>query len=92
LKACLCAIPQVFLRELISNSSDALDKVRFQGLTDKGVLESNPELYIHITPDKTNNTLTITDSGVGECLRSGAGLALNVEWAMLTSPRMASQG
>lgn len=57
---------EIFLRELISNASDAIDKVRFQSLTDKSVLESNPELYIHIQPDKANNTLTITDSGVGK--------------------------
>lgn len=42
-----------------------MDKVRYQSLTDKAVLESNPELYIHIVPDKTNNTLTIIDSGIG---------------------------
>ena len=48
-----------------SNSSDALDKIRFEGLTDKSKLESQPELFIHVVPDKTNNTLTITDSGVG---------------------------
>merc|ERR1711908_119834 len=56
---------EIFLRELISNSSDALDKIRHQSLTDKTVLDGNPELYIRLVPDKSNNSLTIIDSGVG---------------------------
>jgi len=56
---------EIFLRELISNSSDALDKVRHLSLTNKDVLASNPELYINIIPDKANKTLTIVDSGIG---------------------------
>jgi molecular chaperone HtpG len=56
---------EIFLRELISNASDALDKIRFESITDKSKLDGKPVLEIKIIPDKTNNTFTIVDSGIG---------------------------
>src|SRR6516162_7805558 len=55
----------IFLRELISNASDAIDRIRFQGLTRPELLEDNADWKIKLIADETNRTLTISDNGIG---------------------------
>jgi molecular chaperone HtpG len=56
---------EIFLRELISNASDALDKIRFVSLTDVDALSAEERMEIHLIPDAANGTLTIEDTGIG---------------------------
>ncbi|WP_025689499.1 molecular chaperone HtpG [Paenibacillus zanthoxyli] len=56
---------EIFLRELISNSSDAIDKIYYKALTDESLTFNKEDYFIKITADKTNRTLTISDTGIG---------------------------
>ena len=56
---------EIFLRELISNASDAIDKVHFEGLTNKDLLEGDDQYEIFLVPDADSHTLTISDNGLG---------------------------
>ncbi|ELW50957.1 Heat shock protein HSP 90-alpha [Tupaia chinensis] len=56
---------EIFLRELISNALDALDKIRYESLTDPSNLDSRKELHINLIPNKQGRTFTIVDTGIG---------------------------
>lgn len=56
---------EIFLRELISNSSDAIDKMYYKALTDDGLVFNSEDYYIKVTANKESRTLTITDTGIG---------------------------
>ncbi|MGS0742704.1 molecular chaperone HtpG [Glaciimonas sp. GG7] len=56
---------EIFLRELISNASDAADKLRFEAINDGALFENDPELKIKVTFDKTARTITVSDNGIG---------------------------
>lgn len=57
--------PEIFLRELISNASDACDKLRFEGINHAEYYENDPNLHIRVILDQDNKTLTISDNGIG---------------------------
>ena len=57
--------PEIFLRELISNASDACDKLRFEGINHPEYYENDPDLRVRIRLDQENKTLTISDNGIG---------------------------
>jgi molecular chaperone HtpG len=61
--------PEIFLRELISNASDACDKLRFEGINHPEYYENDPDLHVRVRLDKDTNTITISDNGIGLSLQ-----------------------
>ncbi|WNS44870.1 molecular chaperone HtpG [Paenibacillus sp. MMS20-IR301] len=71
---------EIFLRELISNASDAIDKIYYKALADEGLVFNKEDYYIKVTADKASRTLTISDTGIGmtqEELENNLGIIAN---------------
>ena len=71
---------EIFLRELISNASDAIDKIYYRALTDEDIVFNKNDYFIKVTIDKDNRTLTISDKGIGmskEELEDNLGIIAN---------------
>ena len=67
---------EIFLRELISNSSDAADKLRFQALSNPELYQGDAELGVKLSVNEENNTLTISDNGIGMSLEACIGIGV----------------
>src|SRR4051812_39534015 len=56
---------EIFLRELVSNASDACDKLRFEAISESTLLENDPDMKIRVSYDKAARTITVSDNGIG---------------------------
>src|ERR687890_2729232 len=62
---------EIFLRELVSNASDAADKLRFEGMSDSALFEDDPEPRIRVGYDPAARTITVSDNGIGMSRQEG---------------------
>ena len=72
---------EIFVRELVSNASDANDKLRFEALSEESLYEGNPTLEVRVSSDSEAGTITIQDTGIG-MNKDQIGKLFNLAWVM----------